>query len=426
MNREEDSVLTKQSSLNMVMLLFSAGAAMVVYVLGEVLLQFVWFMPFIVQCGIYLAFVTTLLFVVIFFAEKIKSGNYIPRGRITFNSTCAKAAAMLIPAAFAVGLLTQLLYGFSVFFVARTEVPSGIRGRLTIEADVTPETVAWLNARPPGPGTIRIHSGTPPTSGDFAYFNLQHFFTSNRNDLHGYLETFASREGMSFRQWLDARHPTVPGGAPSFLAMAEGNEALAFRAVLEYSYGRVLDNYQFMWRPVDAYHHMPPPAVRDGYRGTHGRDYVRLWETMDDWARSSYDPCANFYSFWNVHIMPNHFEFSRGHFVPPHLLLHYSGPGITNVLRIGLQTLLLSLWGIFSGLAVVIYLNNSRLFSDFLVPRILVSVVLSLAFVLVMAFAGANISMVARLLLAFGTCLLYLPIFSWNQGVKSSYGGAQG
>ncbi|MDR0272118.1 MAG: hypothetical protein LBI27_02220, partial [Clostridiales bacterium] len=106
--------MVKKSPLNIVLFIFSILAAIAVFGLGELLLGLMdnWLgIPYFLQCAIYLMFAMTMLFLTIFVSEKISSGYYIPRGRVTFSGTCAKAAAIFVPCAFVVGLLTQLLYG---------------------------------------------------------------------------------------------------------------------------------------------------------------------------------------------------------------------------------------------------------------------------------------------------------------------------
>jgi len=97
-----------------------------------------------------------------------------------------------------------------------------------------------------------------------------------------------------------------------------------------------------------------------------------------------------------------------------HLLLRVEGVGRDNVVRIVLQSILLSLWGIATGIAVVLFLNNSRLVKSFLVPRIIVSIVIAAVFAVVMALADMDYSMAARALFATSTCLLYLPTYTWG------------
>ncbi|MCL2573826.1 MAG: hypothetical protein FWE34_04645 [Defluviitaleaceae bacterium] len=410
--------MTKKSSINWVMLLFSLLVAIGVFLIGEVLLGFLSFLPFFLQTAIYLTLATILCFLGIFLSEKIHSGYYIPRGRVTFNSTCAKAAGILIPCAFVLGLLTQLLYGFMGATEGEVEAQWQDLGGGSGYAYVY-DGVGWWNTRPPGPGNFTIGG----MGREYAYESLEDFFSENHDNLHYHLNNFASRNDVlgsdaTFAQWLNQRHPTVPSGAPSFLAIANGNVPLAFRNAMEYAYSTVLDTANATWDPQDAYVATWQFGIRDGYTGVHGREYQLLLDALDEWTLQNGDACQNFYSFWAMHIQPDPQPLapvlSALVMESPHLLLTHAGPGQTDVLRIVLQSVMLSLWGIFLGVAVMIFLNNNKLMTSFLIPRIAVSIVISVSFALLLAYTSMDLSLAARGLLALGTCLLFLPTFSWD------------
>jgi hypothetical protein len=101
----------------------------------------------------------------------------------------------------------------------------------------------------------------------------------------------------------------------------------------------------------------------------------------------------------------------------PHLLRMYVGAARTSAVRIILQAVLLALWGIFTGLATVIFLNNTKLFFAFLLPRVFISILMSTLFAVILARASIDIGTAARALLALGNCLLFLPTYSWGAHV---------
>ena len=409
--------MTRNSPINVVMLMFSLLAAVVLFGFGEMLLGILHDLPFIVQCGIYLTFVLLVVYFAIFLSEKVSTGNYIPRGRVTFGSTFAKAAAIFIPCAFAFGLLTQLMYGTVVGMMGgEIRLEPGI---IRYAEDIPDgEWVPWWipSADMPGEPLMPIHDG------------MQSFFTRNSSNLHGILDDFAESSdvlgpGADFETWLRLRSPHIPANAPSFLEIGEGNVPLAFHAAVDYAFvyaisfldpeGLVQDPYA-----IHAF------VLREGYGGPYRYEILSFWHDLDTWAFDHYDPCNTFIQYWRWHIdqilpiAPVIVRYEPEPFIVlgeiPHLLLSYSGPGWDSPVRIALQSLFLSLWGIFVGIAVVVALNNSNLFSSFLILRIIISIIVSVAFSVMFAMLDVEIDMIARGIYALGIGLLFLPTYFWG------------
>jgi hypothetical protein len=103
----------KASSINMLMLSLSVIGAVTAYIVGESLLMYAAYLPYWLQCGIYLLFETVVCCAVMAISETIHSGGYILKRRELFRQTCSKAAAFLLPSAFILGAVTQLLYGLA-------------------------------------------------------------------------------------------------------------------------------------------------------------------------------------------------------------------------------------------------------------------------------------------------------------------------
>jgi len=405
--------MTKKSSLNGIMLVFSIVAGIAVFVLGELMLAYLPNLPFILQCAIYLTLVAILCLLAMYISEKVSSGYYIPRGRVIFDNTCAKAAAIIIPCAFVLGLLTQLAYGQ---LAGTFEYVDSDRQVASVAADDYAEGLTWWIARPMGPGISYI--GTPLGEVMPPHPSMQDFFESGHENLHSFLDDFVTSNDVlgangTIAGWLDSRSPTTPERAPSFLAIGEGDEALAFRAAIEYAFGMALS-----FNPLNG-----EAQVRSDYDGSYGQEYLLLWQTLDTWTQANHDACNNFYLYWAMHIegdpLPLAPALRERITQRPHLLLQYYGAGKESALRIVLQVFLLSLWGIFMGIATAIFLNNNKLFKAFVIPRAIVSIAISAIFALVLVYvdAGFDISMPARALLPIGTCLLYLPTYSWNTNV---------
>lgn len=426
--------MVKRSSLNVTLLIFSIFAAIIVFVLGEVILGYLYGLPYFIQTAIYLTFVTVLLFLAVYLSEKINSGYYIPRGRITFDGTCAKAAAILVPCALAIGLLTQLLYGFlgtseitaipalpgQVVVGGQSEAPGVAVG----DVQFTQWEVWW-----------DVSGNDTPMP---AYKGLSAFFVGDggdnqflNQDLHTAMDAFAADvlgPDATFERWLEQRRLNMQGNAPSFMDVGGGEIGLAFQAAVEYSYVEAIAFTNFELFDQDNYVFMEPVLI-GSYRGLYGREFVLFWEALNLWTREHPDPCNTFYQFWRWHIADAPLPRAPMLVIlyeSPHLIVTYDNPGDGLVLRIILRAVLLSLWGVFTGVATCIFLNNDNLFKRFLFPRIIVSVVIATAVAILLSQPGLGVGVLARGLMALATCLLYLPTYNWGAYGQKQYGGQHG
>ena len=632
----------KQSSLNVTMLLFSLLAAAFVFALGEAVLVFLSDLPFIVQTAIYLTFVTCFVFLAIILSEKVSTGHYIPRGRVTFSSTAAKAAAILVPVALVLGLVTQLIYGLlgaanevvgvedygvafrshHVFessqmqsfllssrlcvhtgavssnpistvqepyeFVGMEDAGLAYRSRYVLESEeMRNHLLVQRDTRFDGfssnpittgaPTTLLLHTTISPETSEFDLgFYMQQYFERTYTGA-GFPATFDEFVANMFNAdfsvdpenvevFLDVlQNGFIYGAAGSSLTFPVTSitaEAVIYDgAVNPDDAGKIDINFYVetatgVHSVVTGVNCRPAHADSFGHGLIHSAFYdvrrgmIRVYAEVDPHllqvnlsldaeegavARTSAIPAFdlglhmhNYFetahaggalpgtfdefvagmfgsggSVSSAHrdiflsVLHNGFDSGfrsvslpspitaittqavifdgRGYFPDagkidihfnvttndgsewmfysvscggsvgpfaldtyghgfvqdgfenrpfgyrniyeayrPHLLLVPEGPNADSILRIAIQTLMLTLWGAFIGLAVVLFLNNSKLIGSFFVPRIVVSIFIAGAFSMMMAHLDADLNMAARGLFAIGMCLLYLPTFGWG------------
>ncbi|MCL2577109.1 MAG: VWA domain-containing protein [Defluviitaleaceae bacterium] len=432
-----------KSPLNFLMLLFSFFAAIAVFFLGEVLLRFISGLPFIFQCAIYLTFVTTLCFAAIFISEKIYSGYYIPRGRVTFGGTCAKAAAIFIPCAFALGLLTQLLYGF-IFTETRgdhTVVDGEVSGAmiqmigemeigrrdaldLVIVVDTTGSMGSYINdvrrdishvydalanqTRDFRVALIDYRDFPSRTmyAGDYPA-KLQLNFTSERHEIANAINALTLGNGGDIPETMYSALSMAAGldwrpDAHKHIIVLTDAEPLDPEPYTYYTMNQIIDMLEYGDIELHLIGAGDSPVMLAFFEEISER-------TGNDFAHVV--PVITFASFIVEQEIETWWE-------RPHLLLAFDGSGERGgAMKIAVHALLMSLWGIFTGIAVVVFLNNSKLFTTFLIHRIIVSIVISTIFAIMMADADIITNLAARALLALGVCLLYLPTFSWGDTI---------
>ena len=430
----------KRSSLNGIMLLFSLLAAMFVYVLGELLLAFMWWMPFILQCGIYLTFVSALCFLAIYLSEKVSSGYYIPRGRVTFEGTCAKAAAILIPMAFALGFLTQLVYGF-LFAEARHEEIMGYQGQVS---GAIVELIEGIDLEG---DDLEIVFVVDTTGSMGPYIN------DVKNDIIDVLDAISGQTENFRVALIDYRDFPSRSGVmdyPGKLQLDFTNDTYAIADAVnaltigwggdkpETMYYALIMAVELDWRATSRYAIVladAPPLDPEPYTGNTLSSVAVALEYMEielmlvgtgghPLMISAFEEIAEYTGGVFVNVEP---AWHGGGVAPvlvvqelitwwerPHLLLGFDGAGEPTILSIIFQAFLLSLWGIFTGIATVVFLNNNKLFGSFLIPRIIVSIVMATTFAVLLSVAGFGMGMPLRGLLAVATCVLYLPTYSWG------------
>jgi len=418
----------KNSSLNVVMLLFTAAAGVGVYLLGELLLNFlsgVTGMPYFIQTGIYLVFVVCMLFLAIILAENINTGLYIPRGPVTFSGTCVKAAAVLIPAAFVLGLVTQLIYGYLAVSTDRIAPrPEDFQGTFIV-ADFS-GSMSWNDPDRVVVDALEDYIRNEVEIGDnFGLIIYESFVHVIRE--------FAPLESEAAREELIAAVHSMPydGGTNTFDALME-------------SFEQIRDTEEQNWPGLvllfsdGQSHFMDYDRIRTASLGdtTNPRNRIPVNTVFfgPEHGRFEMENIAAVTDGYFFHLgtqaNPNEIRdlFStarRAAFIgQPHLLQLYARPAQTALPRIAMQAALLSTWGIMTGLAVVIFLNNTRLYKHFFISRIFVSVAVSVIFAWLLSIPGLSfvrlgqtdfdVDLFVRGLFALGMCILWLPTYSWG------------
>jgi hypothetical protein len=98
-----------------------------------------------------------------------------------------------------------------------------------------------------------------------------------------------------------------------------------------------------------------------------------------------------------------------------HLVRNNISPESRTIFRNMLRTLFIILWSAFSGIMIVVFLNNTLLIKHFLIPKIVVAVICGIAFTIIfMMFDTEGGGRMARALLAANMCLIYVPTYGWD------------
>jgi hypothetical protein len=405
--------MRKKSVLNVLMLILSLAGGVVAYIFGEALLAYVSYMPYFAQCGVYLLFVMLVCCVVMLVSETIHSGNYILKRKKEFVQTCLKASGLLVVAAFALGAVTQLLYG--MFGLGAGYKPN-FQGTMIIcdisgsmqENDPDMEAVEgmleYIDEVPLGEylGVI-VYSSETVTLREYSLLETE----EDRDELKLFIEERVSYDGGTgtytalldgIRQMRRIPDEDWPG---LIILLSDGLSGDGFLSgeFVQASAGDY-DNPKNMI-PVNTIYYAP--SSFGGYE-------------MKNIAR---DTGGNYFYLNDENgdvTMRDVFSHSRRNFTveQPHLLHAYAGAARQSVVRIILQALFLGLWGTLTAAAVSIFLNNNRLIKSFVIPRAVISFVCAAVFAVVLAGPGILGGMPARALLIVSMCIMFLPTFSWE------------
>ena len=404
--------MRKDSLLNLVILFISIAGAVVAYLLGERLLIFVAYLPYSLQCGIYLLFVALVCCLVIMISEEIRSGRYIQRNRDDFKYNVGKAMAIFLPAAFVLGIITQLLYAA----VGVSSVKPDFQGTMIV-SDISG---SMLDSDPDGAAVegILAYIDTVP-AGEYIGVIV---FTENVHMIRPYAPLEDENDRDRLKQLVRGKVAyDFYGGTDIQAALTEAmNEIRKVEnpkwpgLVLLFSDGGSEINYSQLQRvslgdagnyknrvPVNTIYYASSPlsgsqmsliAQKTGgvycYMGF-GDDEMKLQDAFTH-SRSIY-------------------EVER-----PHLLQSYFGDARDFALRVVLQVLFLALWGVLIGGMIVIFLNNNRLIGDYLILKIIVSFVFAIVFGVLMLTSDIDAGALGRALLVVGMCIMYLPIYRWD------------
>ena len=439
--------MIKQSPLNVVLMLTSLVVTLLVFALGELLLAFLAGLPNIIQCAIYLTFVTVLVFIGIFLSEKIHSGNYILKWRDEFGSTWGKAAGIMIPIGLVLGLLTQLLFGFLYTQprIQTTIIPEGEVSGTIIElidamdisgneldfvfaVDTTGSMGAYIDEVKADVVNIIGTINNQTENFRVALIDYRDFpdMSFYEFDYPAMLQLDFTNDGDDITEAIHALDLGHGGDEPetlySALIMAVELDwrARAEKHVIVLADAPPLDPEPFTGYTMDS---VSDALVGEGIQlhliGVGGSpsmtEYFQDLADLTDGTFSNLGPASP--SAGPVLSLEERtvIQESAAWWENPHLLLPFDGAGERSVPRIAVHASLLALWGIFTGLAAALALNNNKLYKVFLVPRIFVSIVISAIFAVMMASADMSLGRPGRGLLALGLCLLFMPTYNWGQ-----------
>ena len=409
--------MRKQSPLNVILFLISIVGAIAAFGFGEMLLVYVSYLPPWVQSGIYLLFVTVVCCVVILISEEIQTGNYLYKHKREFGMTAGKAALIFLPAALALGIITQLIYswgGISINSNPRfqgTMIVCDISDSMN-ENDPRMHTVeamaSYIEAVPLGEyvGVLLFN--------DTLYSFREYSLLDNEDERAELLQSI--RDGLYYGGGTDIEEALLtaisemrqledPDWPGLVLLFSDGQSDVDYARVRNASIGDASNTRNRI--PVNTIFFSTSPL--GGYQ-------------MNTIAEET----GGQYFHLGVREAPadlrNVFNRSRSEFrwnTNQHLIKSSTWSEGNTAVRIVLRIVLLAIWGVFSGAFVVIFLNNSRLLKHFLIPKTIIAVICSIAFTIILLNAGTGSGQdtagkLGRALLAAGMCIMYPPTYRWD------------
>jgi Ca-activated chloride channel family protein len=393
------------------MLILSVAGTIAAYVIGEALLIYVTYLPYWLQCGAYMLFIAAVCCAVMLISEAVNSGNYILKRRQEFKLTCAKAAAITLPAALVLGIVFQLLYGLVGLTKAvnpdfnGTMIVCDISGSMLEndpERDAVEAILSYIDTVPTGEYLgVTVFNETPYAIREYAPLNSD----SERETLKETIRETVDYGGgtdiqsallTSFEQMRASENKNWPG---LILLFSDGLSGIDYSELQAAALGDI-DNAKNRI-PVNTIYYSGLPV--GGYQMSSiaqktGGTYFYMGADSEDLK------------------LRDVFTHSRSIFTveKPHLLQSYFGAARDSALRIILQVLFLSLLLFFTGILVVVFLNNNRLIKHYLIPKAVVSIIVAVTFTLILVKTETDAGAAARILLAAGFCLMYLPTYSWD------------
>ena len=405
--------MRKQSALNVLMFLLSLAGAVAAFFFGEILLVYLQFLPFWLQCGAYLLFIVGVCCIVMVLSEKIKTGYYLLKHDREFGMTAGKAALIFLPIAISLGILTQLLYNWGGITLTTnpkfqgTMVISDISGSMLDndpDMDSIEAMASYIENVPIGEYLgIIIFNHEIISVREYASVEdqeeLDELAQRIRSEVHydggtdiqaALLDAISEMRAAARNDW--------PG---LVLLFSDGESPIDFSRIQSASLGN-LDNEK---------NRIPVSTIFYSRTYSNGAHMERIADVTGG-------------QFFHVGYGDNDlelreiFQYSRTAFVwnTDHHLIRYTGAlGSNSAIRVILRSVFISLWGILSGIFVVIFLNNNKLIKHFLIPKIIVSVVCAIIFTIIMVSLQNDFGgILARALLAVSMCVMYLPTYRWD------------
>jgi len=346
-------------------------------------------------------------------SEKISSGHYLLKHRAEFGLTGGKAALIFLPAALALGIITQLIYNWG--FTAlnqRTDfqgamIVADISGSM-LENDPYMEAVEAIASYI---DTVPLHEYLGIILFNDQVFNLRDYSQleseDERNELKQRVYDEVSYDGgtdieqallKAFSEIRASEEPDFPG---IVLLFSDGESPINYYRIRNASTGN--SNNEKNRIPVSAIYYS-----KSSITGSHmsliaqetGGEYFHVGVGGDSLELRDIFSHSRAVFRWNTDL---------------HLLKNNVGTEDSTVLRIILRSVFIALWGFLTGVFVVIFLNNVNLVKHFLIVKIIVSIGCGIAFTFVLlAFDTSNGARLARGLLVASMCTIYLPTYKWD------------
>jgi len=394
------------------MLLLSLIGAAVTFILGEAILASLVFLPSIIQCALYLLVALSVCGVVMLASEKLKSGSYLLKHRREFASTALQASLIVLPCAFALGLITQWLYGLAgPPNITKPDfqgsmIVCDISGSMQTsdpDKDTVDSIMTYLETVPLGEyvgiilfnhSTTLLREYTPLIDEDEREELIR--LVSDAVEYDGgtdintaLIEAISEVRSLENKDW--------PG---LVLFFSDGDSSI------DYSYIQTIS----IGDPGNSRNRVPVNAIyfsKSRYSGAHMERIAD--DTGGIFIHVGFDDYRG---------LRDVFRRSRSEFrlnTKLHLLKYNISPEDRSAFKVFLRALLLALWGALSGIYVALYLNNNRLFKHFLLPKFIAAIVVGVVFTAIIYNAGVGTGgMFARALLALNLCVIYIPSYRWD------------
>ena len=405
--------MQKNSSLNVLMLFLSIVGAVLAFIFGEMLLSYMDFLPYWVQCGAYLLFVLSVTLIIVVLSEKIHTGNYLLKHQRDFGMTAGKAALIFLPIALALGMLTQWLYGLGFSGGGQTPKFQGTMMVCDISGsmegndpnmDMAEAIVDYIDTIPLREylGIILFNDGTTQLR---EYSPLKD--ETERRELKRLVRDEVSYWGGTdidaalhdaFTEMRGIENPNWPG---LIMLFSDGESDIDYNRLRRDSEGDSSNPRNAI--PVNTIFFSP-------------------WEYSGGHMERIAEETGGVYLYIGVgddaSTLREAFTLSRSELIINdrlHLIKYNTLDESRTPLKIILRALFLILWGVLSGIFIVVFLNNSLLIKHFLIPKIIVTVLFAIACTVIMHQIDTEFgSMIARALLSVSLCTLYLPTYRWS------------
>ena len=397
----------KNKNLNVLLLILSIAVLVVAFFVGELLLNATNLLPFFIQTGLFLLLVTVLCWLAIFLSEHIHSGGYIFKWSDEFRADARKVALIFLPAAFVLGLITQLLYGM-VGVVEAGEIPD-FQGTMLV-CDIS----GSMYGNDPQRRTVDAMNGYIDGVELGEYIGII-VFNDMAYTVRGYAPLTSEEERRELKDSISDINYDGGTNIQDSLLSAFGQ----IRAIGDINWPGLIILLS------DGESHVDLEALEIEARGDIGNklDQISIntiYFSKSPFGSSLMQRIANVtggrYYYLNASASSSNNVFARSrslYTISPHLL-HAAPLEIRDsVLRIILQILLLSTWGVFTGIAATTMLNNVKLKKAFLFPRIGIAVAVAVIYTLLQLF-NPEADRINRVVLLIGLCVMWMPTYSWE------------